>query len=171
MRFRSFKSNVETIRTTNDDFADLASQEFAARYTGLKLASLGSTIRAQQFESRLRNEFRQMLKTWRENALAHKDEREREGSPAARPSFNFENSNWNRCQTCTTRARSKSCDGSDRRLWRRLHTAKQADKSQKEELVCKLSCREVTEARVGRLSFNSRILFDASLLECDVSTG
>ena len=74
-RFCSFESNAETIRTTSgtkdghnimfqlgfNESADLTSQEFAARYTGLKLANLSSTMRTQNFESRLRDERRQML--------------------------------------------------------------------------------------------------------------
>ena len=88
LRFRCFKSNAETIRASVggkdgmnlmfkqgfNEFAELTSQEFAARYTDLKLANLGSTMRAQQFESRLRDEFRQVLKTW--------------------PHKVFDNSNW-----------------------------------------------------------------------------
>ena len=99
------KSNVETYRATNgangdqnllfklglNEFGGPTSQEFAARCTSLKLANLSSAMRAQQFESRLREKVRQTVKTLRRNTLAHKDEGEQEGSPA-------DTSNWEQMQ-------------------------------------------------------------------------
>ena len=82
MRFRRFKSNVETIRTTNGakDGQNLMFQLGINEFADLT------------FESRLREKLRQMLKTWRQNARLFTRRRQAGGRVAKRnlhASFNL----------------------------------------------------------------------------------
>ena len=125
-------------------------------------------MRVQQFESRLRDELRQMLKTWRQNALAHKDEREQEGCPAARPNFKFESSNCEQMPDHALHehdqhpAMDQTVDVVDVSI----------PPSRRKNRKHNLACREVTDVESdAHISFYDAYLLDESLVDSDVSTG